>query len=130
MGDASRDMPGILQRESLSTGLPIENSPPGIQTIPAGARPGGSVVFGIVAAKAAETTDVSDSFAGADSVVAESGSLAREAFIAYSVMAAAMTRPNASGQLRRRERLFELFSFFIWLTPVEGAVCDRAFYNS
>ena len=82
MGDASRDMPGILQRESLSTGLPIENSPPGIQTIPAGAAPGGSVAFEIVAANAAETADVSDSFAGVGSVVAEGDPLSREAFIA------------------------------------------------
>ena len=82
MGDASRDMPGILQSESLSTGLPIENSPPGIQTIPAGTGPDGSVVFGLVAAKAAATTDVSDSYAGAGSVVSESDPLGREAFIA------------------------------------------------
>ena len=82
MGDASRDMPGILQRESLSTGLPIENSPPGIQTIPAGAAPGGSAGFGIVAAKAAETAYVSDSTAGAGSVVWETDPLSRETFIA------------------------------------------------
>ena len=82
MGDASRDMPGILQRESLSTGLPIENSPPGIQTIPAGAGPGASFAFGIVAPKAAETTDVSDSDEDAGSVVAESDPLSHEAFIA------------------------------------------------
>jgi hypothetical protein len=61
----------MLQRESLSTGLPIENSPPGIQTMPAGAAPGAGVGFGIVRAKedaVAVTVDSSASEGGAVSV--------------------------------------------------------------
>src|SRR5262245_31564804 len=61
MGDASRVMPGILQRDSLSTGLPIENSPPGIQAIPEGVPAGTGAVFGIVAKKADDSADVFDS---------------------------------------------------------------------
>jgi hypothetical protein len=49
-------MPGISQSESLSVALPIENSPPGIQTIPGGAGVGGDAAFATVGAKEEDTS--------------------------------------------------------------------------
>src|SRR5882724_7687491 len=48
MGCAYRVMPGKPHMASLSIVLPIENSPPGIQTIPVGATPGAELLFSIV----------------------------------------------------------------------------------
>ena len=53
-GSASRVTPGSAHSASLSTVLPIENSPPGIHTIPAGAGPGAAAVFAIVGVKAGD----------------------------------------------------------------------------
>jgi len=72
----------MLQRDSLSTGLPIENSPPGIHTIPAGTVPGAGVEFGTVGAKADETAEVSDPYACPVSLVEEDDPLDRAAFMA------------------------------------------------
>src|ERR1051326_4707987 len=41
MGWASRVTPGIPHRAPPDSSLPIENSPPGIQTMPSGATPAG-----------------------------------------------------------------------------------------
>src|SRR6185436_8767969 len=51
MGSASRVIPGRPHNDSLAASLPIENSPPGIHTMPAGAGAGAGVVLGIVGAK-------------------------------------------------------------------------------
>jgi hypothetical protein len=54
--------------------LPIENSPPGIQTIPAGAGPGGVDVFEVVGTKVIDPTDGHDSHSVAvDKGVAAAG---------------------------------------------------------
>jgi hypothetical protein len=60
----------MLQRDSLSTGLPIENSPPGIQTIPGGALAGAAVVFGIVGSKDKAVTTVGSFDGEADGFIA------------------------------------------------------------
>src|SRR6266568_6774717 len=51
MGSASRVTPGRPHNDSLATSLPIENSPPGIHTIPSGAGVGAGPLFGMVGAK-------------------------------------------------------------------------------
>jgi hypothetical protein len=95
-------MPGILQSDSLSTGLPIENSPPGIQTIPAGAAGDTGAVFGIVGAKD-EAITVTGSFDIGGKAAGED-----DGFIAWTAKAAAVTTPNTTSQPART--LF--FDFF------------------
>src|SRR5215471_8522262 len=92
MGDASRLIPGMLQSDSLSTGLPIENSPPGIQTIPGGPAVGAGVIFGIVDAKDDAITVTGSFDAGGEAAGEDDG------FIACSVKAAAVANPNATSQ--------------------------------
>src|SRR5215471_828705 len=87
MGDASRVMPGISQRDSLSTALPIENSPPGIHTIPGGAGTGAEFVLGIVGSNVDEALDAA--------VVADIASRLG-AIRAWTVNAATVTRLNIS----------------------------------
>src|SRR6266581_4293655 len=48
MGSASRVTPGRPHNDSLAASLPIENSPPGIHTMPFGAGVGAGVLFGTV----------------------------------------------------------------------------------
>jgi hypothetical protein len=60
----------MLQRDSLSRGLPIENSPPGIQTIPGGAFAGAGVEFGIVGSKDRAVTVVGSFDGNADGFMA------------------------------------------------------------
>src|SRR5207249_5599234 len=50
---ASFDAIGISWLPSPFTTAPMENSPPGIQTIPAGALPGGEFLFAIVGSNCA-----------------------------------------------------------------------------
>jgi hypothetical protein len=60
-------MPGIWQSESFAVSLPIENSPPGIQTIPSGATDMGAEGPGMVGANPAPddvSRGTSRSFAG------------------------------------------------------------------
>ncbi len=52
MGSASRVTPGRPHNDSLAASLPIENSPPGIQTIPSGAGAGAGDLFGKVGSNA------------------------------------------------------------------------------
>src|SRR5262245_22560685 len=112
MGDASRVIPGILHRDSLSTGLPIENSPPGIQTIPGGAGTGAGAVFGIVGANAAEAADTSVSSACGGEGGNPTGSLDRELFIPWTAKATATINPKVSNQ-RTCGLAFELVSSLI-----------------
>jgi hypothetical protein len=65
MGSASRVTPGRLHNDSLAASLPIENSPPGIHTIPSGARVGADVLFGTVGAKGELAAAALFSFASA-----------------------------------------------------------------
>src|SRR6266705_1776279 len=51
MGCASRVTPARLQIASPVSSLPIENSPPGIHTMPSGLAPGAGVLLGMVGAK-------------------------------------------------------------------------------
>src|SRR5437667_1016927 len=51
MGSASRVTPGRPHNDSPVASLPIENSPPGIHTIPSGAGAGAGLLFGMVGAK-------------------------------------------------------------------------------
>src|SRR6266446_6408598 len=51
MGCASRVTPGKPQIASPVSSLPIENSPPGIHTMPSGLEPGAGVLLGMVGAK-------------------------------------------------------------------------------
>jgi hypothetical protein len=85
-------MPGISQSESLSPALPIENSPPGIQTIPGGAGDRGDVAFVTVDAK---EEDTSGTRVGDDASVDWRGDVGRSA---YTVNDAAMTKPSISSQ--------------------------------
>jgi hypothetical protein len=54
MGCASRVMPGSSHNASAEASLPIENSPPGIQTMPAGAAETGRPDPGMVGANPAD----------------------------------------------------------------------------
>lgn len=75
-------MPGMLQRDSLSSGLPMENSPPGIQTMPAGAGTGAGSVFGIVRAKDDETDVTVDTSASEAGALSRALSRDHEVFVA------------------------------------------------
>jgi hypothetical protein len=72
----------MLQRDSLSTGLPIENSPPGIQTIPARDGTGAAVAFGIVRAKDDEAAVTVDKSVSAGEAVSTALSRDHEVFVA------------------------------------------------
>src|SRR5262245_46315329 len=118
MGDASRAIPGILQRDSLSRQLPIENSPPGIQTIPGVAVPGARNVFDTVGPKLIAAKAVTDSSGGAGALAAAGASPRdHEAFIAWTVNAAAATRPTVINQPNRElffEAIFRFISFSLF----------------
>src|SRR5258708_28973772 len=51
MGTASRVTPGRPHNDSLEASLPIENSPPGIHTMPSGSGVVGRVLLGTVGPK-------------------------------------------------------------------------------
>jgi hypothetical protein len=72
----------MLQRDSLSSRLPIENSPPGIQTIPAGAGAGAGVAFGIVRSKDVEAAVTVDSSASEGLAVSVALPRDQEVFVA------------------------------------------------
>src|SRR5262245_66590469 len=84
-------MPGRLQRDSLSTALPIENSPPGIQTIPGGTGTGAEFAFGIVGPNVAEASTAA--------VVADTASRGFAPLRAYTVNAATVIKANVSKPL-------------------------------
>src|SRR5204863_7633071 len=71
------DAIGISRLPSAFTAAPIENSPPGIQTIPSGALPGADASFGTVGANVAVrfTSAAAAAFAA---VVAAANSAVRE----------------------------------------------------
>src|SRR6185436_12071105 len=101
MGNASRVTPGRLHNDSLAASLPIENSPPGIHTMPCGAGAGAGVLFGTVGAKG-ELAEVAP-FSFALAVAAESAggdrNTANAIIPATTTMQAASqpTRPVAEG---------------------------------
>ncbi len=72
----------MLQRDSLSTGLPIENSPPGIQTIPAGAGRRAGSVFGTVGAKDEEAAEIVDACQFEDEATSAASPRDQEVFVA------------------------------------------------
>jgi hypothetical protein len=109
-------MPGILQSDSLSTGLPIENSPPGIQTIPGGAAAGAGVVFGSVGPKD-EAITVTGSFDAGGKASGED-----DGFIACTVKAAAVTNPNTTSQPALALFLFFLFPRIIYLVAASACL--------
>src|SRR5262245_31036104 len=84
-------MPGRLQRDSLSTALPIENSPPGIQTIPGGTGTGTEFAFGIVGPNVAEASTAA--------VVADTASRGLAPLRAYTVNAPTVIKANVSKPL-------------------------------
>src|SRR5438477_198429 len=69
MGRASSMASSPPHSDSRGSAFPIENSPPGTQTIPSGASPGAGVLLGIVGPKSeasGSTTDaVATGFSGA-----------------------------------------------------------------
>src|SRR5262249_32343424 len=95
-----------------SRALPIENSPPGIHTMPGGAAAGAETVFGAVGAKLNDVADVFNSSEFAGEVVVETGLRNHEALMVWTVKAAAVTNPNASNQ-PSRVLFFEFFFCFI-----------------
>src|SRR5215813_354059 len=110
MGEASRVMPGMLQSDSLSTGLPIENSPPGIHTIPCGAAPGAGPALEMVGAKPDVSADISDSLVKANSQLARPGWPDHRALTAYTVPAV-VTTASTSNQPVPDFRFELLFGF-------------------
>src|SRR5436190_7755466 len=96
MGSASRVTPGRPHNDSLAASLPIENSPPGIHTIPSGAGAGAAGLFGTVGANGELAGVAPFSFA---SVVA-TGSAGRERNIATATTPATTTAPVTSQRTR------------------------------
>src|SRR5262249_17495671 len=105
----------MLQSDSLSTGLPIENSPPGIHTIPGGAAPGRGPGLGLVGVK------VSDSLGNTHALPRWPGWRDQDVLMACSVTAV-VTTPSASNQPARNLR-FE----FLFRMPASGCPTVSSF---
>jgi hypothetical protein len=97
-------MPGISQSESLSVALPIENSPPGIQTIPGGADDG-DVALGTVGAKE-EDSATSGTLVGDGAATGCRDNTGRSA---YTLNEAAITKPSIRNQPTYDRRIREEF---------------------
>jgi hypothetical protein len=98
--------------------LPIENSPPGIQTIPAGGGPAGTPELGAVGAKAIAPTDGQASQAAELSIVFAAG-LDRELLTARIVMA--VTTINTVARISAA-RPFRLVTSWFFISPT--TMCD------
>src|SRR5215470_17438810 len=85
----------MVQSDSLSLAVPIENSPPGIHTIPGGATSSAGDVLAAVDEKADDVEDAG-------------GSGEREGFIARTVKTAAVRNPS----VRIQPTCEPLFGFF------------------
>src|SRR5215510_2810608 len=91
-------MPTSFASIPCGAAAPIENSPPGIQTIPSGAGPGGVTAFATVGMN---VDVVAGGDGAASGVAAGAGDLPRTTAIAVTPATAATT-PNTASQLGRR----------------------------
>ena len=94
MGTASRVTPGRLHNDSLAASLPIENSPPGIHTMPSGFGFGAGILLETVGAKG--ELPVAPPFVWLAEVVADSGA---ERNIKQAVTAAMTIAPVTSQRI-------------------------------
>src|SRR3974390_788610 len=123
----------LVQNSSDASWQPMENSPPGIHTMPSGAGPGAAALFGTVGAKAAEAgageplaARVSAADAARDSRTKARATHARRGFevMFLSVLLVVL---NLCGQAAFRSRLpgteFVLLSFgFPLLAQISCAI--------
>jgi hypothetical protein len=89
-------MPGSPHSDSLSTVLPIENSPPGIHTIPAGTGPGAVKDFETVGANVIGPTDGHDSHSAVFGAGGATDERDLEVRIANPITAPTAMRPRAT----------------------------------